>query len=192
MRGIMVAACALALSVSVAGPASADQEKIRDPKGDVYRVAEDGTQGDVKQGEVPNTDISRSVVRHGKGAVSITVKYVRLKKNFSEYIQYDAEIRVPRQGEYHAQILIDPSLTTAGINFTDGHYETLECPNAVAVVHPDEGRVLARVPRSCLGNPKWIRFGASALSLTKATSKKSYVDNALSNGGLLTKKLFAG
>ena len=192
MRGILVAACALALSVSVAGPASADQQKLNDPKGDVYRVADDGTQGDVKQGQVPNTDITRSVVKHGPRAVGIVVKYVKLKKNFSEYIQYDAELRVPNQGIYHAQILIDPTLKTAGINFTDGHYETLDCANAVAKVHPDEGRVIARVPRKCLGNPEWIRFGASALSLTKAGSKKAYVDNALSNGGLLTKKLFVG
>ena len=86
MRGILVAACALALSVSVAGPASADQQKLNDPKGDVYRVADDGTQGDVKQGQVPNTDITRSVVKHGPRAVGIVVRYVKLKKNFSEYI----------------------------------------------------------------------------------------------------------
>ena len=59
MRGI-IAALACALIVAVPGVASADQTKINDPKGDVYRVAEDGTQGDVKQGAVPNTDIQRT------------------------------------------------------------------------------------------------------------------------------------
>jgi len=191
MRGI-VSALACALILAVPGVASADQTKINDPKGDVYRVAEDGTQGDVKQGSVPNTDILRTVVRHGKRAVSVTVKYVDLKKNASAFISYDAELRVPHQGVFHALVVVDPSLKSAYVNLTDGHYVSVECPQATAKVHPDEGRVLSRVPRSCLGNPKWLRFGASALSLSRATAKKSYVDNALSTGASLTGKLFAG
>lgn len=193
MRGIIVsAACALVVSVSVAGPAAAEQQRINDPKGDVFRVAENGTEGEEPLGSVPNTDVTRSVVRHSKHAVKISVKYVKLKKNASAFISYDAELRVPRQGVYHALILVDPSVKTAAINFTDSHYTTLDCVNAVAVVHPDEGRVLARVPRSCLGDPAWIRFGGAALSLAKAGAKKSFVDNALANGGQLTGKLYAG
>jgi hypothetical protein len=196
MRGIIVsAATALAVSVvsvAVAAPASADQLKIKDPKGDVYKVAQDGTQGDVPQGEVPNTDISRTVVRHGAGAVGFTVRYVNLKKNASAFISYDAEIRVPHQGTFHALVTIDPSIKSAGINLTDAHYESIDCAHAVAVVHEDEGRLIARVPRSCLGDPEWIRFGASALSLTRAGAKKALVDNVLSQGDQLTEKLYAG
>jgi hypothetical protein len=192
MRGIISALVCALIVVAVPGVASADQTKINDPKGDVYRVAEDGSQGDVKQGAVPNTDILRTVVRHGKAAVGLTVKYVHLKRNTSAFISYDAEIRVPHQGVFHALVVVDPTLKSAYVNLTDGHYESIECPQATASVHPDEERVLARVPRSCLGSPKWIRFGASALSLTKATSSKSYVDNALSTGSSLTGKLFAG
>jgi len=141
---------------------------------------------------VPNTDVTRSVIRHSAHAVKVSVKYAKLKKNASGFISYDAEIRVPRQGIYHILILVDPSLKSAAINFTDSHYTTLDCVDAVGIVHPDEGRVLARVPRSCLDDPKWIRFGASALSLAKASSKKAFVDNALANGGQLTGKLYAG
>ena len=191
MRGI-ISALLCALIVAVPGVASADQTKINDPKGDVYRVAEDGTQGVVKQGAVPNTDILRTVVRHSKRAVSLTVKYVKLKRKTSTFISYDAELRVPRQGVFHALVVVDPTLKSAYVNLTDGHYVSIECPQAKASVHPDEGRVLARVPRSCLGKPKWIRFGASALSLSSAKAKKSYVDNALSSGSSLTGKLFAG
>ena len=188
---IAAAACTLAASMSVAGPASADDANLKDAKGDVFKVGADATQGEQAEGSIVNTDIQRSLVTHGKSAVLIEVRYHKLKKNRSTFIQYDAELRVPNSGIYHALLVVDPTLKSSTVTITDGHYQGLTCKGARAVVHPDEGRVFAKVPRACLGTPKWIRFTASALSTQKGVNK-SYVDNALATGVALTERLYAG
>lgn len=190
IRGTILAATC-ALSIAVAGPAAADQTTVKDAKGDVFKVGDDATEGDQPQGSVVNTDIRRSVVTHGKGSVLIRVTYDRLKKNRSEFIQYDAELRTPRSGVFHVLVVVDPTLKSATVTVTDGHYEGLTCRRTRGIVHPDEGRLLAKVPRACLGTPKWVRFTASALSEQQGVNK-SYVDNALASGVALTERLYAG
>lgn len=192
MRGTIVA-LTCAFVVAVAGPASADSATIKDPKGDVYLSKDSAPSGYVPAGSVVNSDLLRTRVKHGATAVRLTIRYQNLVKNRSKFISYDAELRVPGGGVYHGLVVVDPSLSSGYVNVTDADYDVDEdCISGRVQVRPDEARVLVRIPRACLGDPTWVRFGGTALSIAKGKKQKSYLDNALPSGGAVTERLFVG
>jgi hypothetical protein len=192
MQGSIVALVS-ALIVSVAAPAVADSTTLTDPQGDVYLSQDGPPSGYEPAGSVVNTDLLRTKVKHGKSAVRLALRYQRLARNRSAFISYDAELRVPGGDIFHGLVVVDPSLSSAYVNVTDEDYVTDEdCTTGRVRVRPDVDRVLVRIPRSCLGDPAWVRFGGTALSIAPGKKQKSYLDNALSTGGTVTKRLFAG
>jgi hypothetical protein len=192
MRGFLIALTS-ALIVSVSAPALADSATIRDPKGDVY-LSNDGPASSYKPvGSKPNTDLLRTRVKHTRTSVRLTIRYQNLARDASKFISYDAELRVPGGEIFHGLVVVDPGLASGYVNVTDADYVVDEACTAGRVqVRPAEGRVLVRIPRSCLGDPRWVRFGGTALSIATGKKDKTYLDNALPTGGGVTQRLFAG
>jgi len=193
MRSIVVLLTALAL-LQVPSAALADKAQIKDATHDVYEVLPGEFDEHIPAGTRPNTDVRRTVVDHRANALVTVLHYVSLDKGRSRTITYSAFLNIGQgnNGNISMEVEVDPSLVSARVALSDFLGE-FDCAGARATVKPAKDKVRVRVPRSCLGNPEWVRFRGQARSFSKA--ERLFVDYASSSGpshGRQTEKLFAG
>ena len=61
--------------------------------------------------------------------------------------------------------------------------EVLDCDGLRGKTLPRRERVVVTVPRACIGNPRWIRFGAS---MGRETNTHHFLDDARIDAGFLS------
>ena len=176
MRFVRVAVPTLLVAL-VAWPASAYAAVLvhRDPVGDVA-LSPVGTNAYIPAPNQVQGDITATRVVHGRRAIWI---HIRLR-----------ELDTTGNGNFHVVSILTPSRTrTIEVDAFPGHWEGRASVTdahgraaVCAVTHRIDyirNRVLMRVPRKCLGKPRWIRVG---IRTTVAGTLYVYADDARSTG----------
>jgi hypothetical protein len=145
VRTTLVTLAAVAAVTAVAAPAAADVEVVDDPRGDTQTEDREVSRA---------TDIVRLRGEHANSTVRFRLRVVDLTPG---YFVADFPISTP------------DDFADASIFRRDGQVDVFLSPNGPGSIECDglRGRlsnrsdtVELRVPRSCLGNPRWIRFGS--------------------------------
>ncbi|KQZ70077.1 hypothetical protein ASD66_10385 [Nocardioides sp. Root151] len=187
MHKIIGAALALATTVCLtAGTiSSAHAEKVvhRDARGDVLKVHWNDSEDDALT-PAPNaqdSDIIRTVVDHRHDNLFVTMVFRDLRGSsalqaFGIAVLTDDNLRrdvfVSRDRRTGAQG--EKEMTTrAGT--------TVKCPRLAIRIDYTAKAVRFRVPRSCLGNPRWVRVGAASIRIVNST-ETFYLDDAILTG----------
>lgn len=150
---------ALTMLLSTAPPSQGERAVITDGRGDVW--SPNGANGWERQGSVVNTDVRRTRLIHGLDTLSVKVKYRNLKKRVSDEIDFELTVR-NNQGEiFDILVVIDSLFRATSVTVWDAFaYEDVPCEGATGSASLARETISFTVPRSCLGDPKWVKvFG---------------------------------
>lgn len=150
---LSTAVCALA----TAAPASAQEFVRTDERGDLSRVGEDS---DVFV-PVPGRgypDITRVRFAHRDRTVVVRATFVELNPT-GKFLFGGIDVRTPRSRKFFTVMATEGS--REGFLFKDNEHP---CRVGIRISYADE-LMRVSIPRSCLGDPRWVRvrFGASVL-----------------------------
>ena len=178
--GALLATWAL---IAVAAPmAHADRASRPDPAGDVWLNDGEGENDHYSQaGSVVNTDVRRTSVRHLKRYVTIRTEFVSLRKKVSEQIEHFLYLRTDGSGQFAVIVNVDTWNGQTGY-YVHGYDDQgpRECDDVTGSTRFDKETIQVRVPRSCLGSPRWIRFQGRTVSYVEDVG--TYSDSAMGPG----------
>lgn len=176
-----------ALVVSGLAPASALDWVHEDAVGDVQTATIDESNWDEEPELVPapdnvDTDVTRVEVRHRvhRVALRMTLRDVRRSSGFAYF-----EIRTDG-ADYWALKSLGRRDFGPGWMLVRQNGRTVRCPDVRRYVKREEETAVARIPRSCLGFPEWVRVGAGAQSFEETRrSLTIFLDDGLGEGDVL-------
>ena len=192
----VAAAFASAGLVASGAPAHAEKAVVDDPFRDVWRVsyAEDASWQEI--GTKRNVDIDRSVIRHGGQNVVATTTFKSLRKQGDRYVAgwvvrtdegREFLVAVQAEGGAWAGALVVVETNPPPV---DGESESqpavIEC-DAVHEIDYSADTLAIRVPRSCLGDPEWIR-GMSLAESHTSDGSSSFRDHGHHRGHALRRR----
>lgn len=174
VRAVVIMVCCVVLA-GVPAAASAEILRHRDPVSDVAR-SPIGSNAYVLAPKVVQGDIVASRVAHARRAIWIRLRLRELTATTNGSF---LRIGIASDRRYRA-IEIDafPGHWTGQSVTTNSRGLVVAC----AVRHRidyDRNLVTLRVPRTCLGKPRWVRVG---LRLTTAGATYAFVDDARASG----------
>ncbi len=160
-RGIVVsAAAAIAASLLVApthaatDTAGPSRVVLRDPRGDVWSIAEGENEQYHLAARTPTADVVRAVVAHRHHRVVIRLRFADLRRKDGQ--AYFATIVTPRR--YMAVFVnAGPGAWRGQHRLLNEQFGRIRCPRLSHHIRYDRDRVAVKVPRRCLGRPAWIR-----------------------------------
>lgn len=168
---LLLTVSALAL---VAPPAHAERKSYDDVRADMVVRESTDRAPQAKEG-----DIKRVTTNHQRSRLTVTTKYVARPDQF-----VGLRIAVPRRKFYVSLGFFNfPGMPPGeAIQLTEeGVEEPVTCPGLRHVTMPDHAQaVRVRIPRSCLGDPRWVRVGSYAASDENGVS---YADESRRVGG---------
>jgi len=176
----IAAALMAAALLASAGSAHAEKAAIDDPFRDLWQTTaygeEDAVWNDI--GTRVNVDIDRSVIRHSVENLVATITFKALKKRGDRFVN-GWKVRTDADREFLVGVDAESgrwagSLTLFDLNpppesELDGP-GLLECEGAGHEVDYVADKVKVWVPRSCLGDPEWIKGMSFAESHTSDRS----------------------
>ena len=157
---LLAAAVALPLSaLAVPTAASAAAQPVSrvvldDPAGDVWAIGEGENAERVSAGDVPNADVVRAVVRHGRRNVSVRMTFTNLRRVEPQH--YTAMIITPRQLRA-VFVSAGPRQWGGRHQLVNGNFGNVKCPRLRHRIDYDTEQVTTSIPRGCLGRPNWVR-----------------------------------
>jgi hypothetical protein len=177
MRVVRAAVPALlvALVASWAGSAYAGILVHRDPVGDMARSPV-GTSAYVPAPNQVHGDITATRVVHARHAIWVQIRLRELDTTGNGNFHV-VSIRTPWRTRT-VEVDAFPGHWEGRASVTDAHGRAVDC----AVTHRIDyvrNRVMMRVPRTCLGTPRWIQV---AIRSTVAGTLQVYTDDARSTG----------
>ncbi len=190
MSRISAAACVAGLvaGLVLAAPMSAHAKSVTldDGTGDVWTQVVDEESGDLVwvQDPVDNADLTRTVVKHTKKAISITASYVSLVKDSDFNPGYSSWFKLDdgREGWLAVDAWEGKAYTWLTVQKEPGGKwdKRLECPDLAAKWHWATDTFTASIPRSCFGDPKWLRFHGAAWRepVDYQNDDRAWTDNA--------------
>ncbi len=147
---------ALCLSVYAAPPAYADRDVESDPARDLVRFTRNDSQ--VPAAGTRDMDVRRTVVNHTKRRVIITLRIADLKASASHYSLSSIRTDELTYGvEYYRLFGADAPST---FFLTTEAHERVRCVNRSKRFNAARDTLALRIPRRCLGNPRWVRVGS--------------------------------
>jgi hypothetical protein len=156
---LSTAVLAAALTVSGPSPATAGDELpsqvvLHDGPGDVRQwVADDQAW---VAADLPESDVLRARVRHGRGALKIRMLFADLRRIGHEQT-FRAVVKTPRS-MYGSAITVAPGSWRGRVSLADFTREAVwRCPGSGHFVDYSDNQVRIRVPRDCLDKPDWLR-----------------------------------
>ena len=165
---------ALTMLLSAAPPSHGERAVLTDGRGDVWSPK--GANGWERQGSVVNTDLRRTRLVHGTDSLKVKAKYRNLKRRVSDEIRFDLTVR-NNQGElFDILVQTDWLFRSTTVSVWDAlAYETVSCDAASGSASVVKETITFTVPRSCLGDPTWLKFFGHAESY--AESRGLFVDD---------------
>jgi hypothetical protein len=157
MTRLLALAVVCGLAATVAGaatpPALAETRAVlHDGAHDVWKVDQAFPQ-DNEMVDKPKVDVLRMAVTHRSTAVTVRMKFVDLRR--SGWQRYDAKIKTPDR-VYVAGMIAHKNLR-AGVSDLYRGSNVQQCDGLSHEIDYAADVVVLRVPRSCLGNPDWVR-----------------------------------
>lgn len=171
MNPRLLLATSLALvAVPLAGaPAGAAKDVDADAAGDVVQLADvDQAAPDISVG-----DVTRFTTDHRKRFLLLTTTLAEVPT--SGWFFETWSVRTPKRTYTYTLHLSDP---VAGRPALRGSAQP-QCAGLLTELRPAQHAVVARVPRSCLGNPAWVRTGTG---VSVVVDDVQYVDDARVDG----------
>lgn len=108
------------------------------------------------------TNIVRTILDYRRTTVVMKVEIVDVAKNYSSELQ--GQINTPDGGEYLARVQYGPEQPTlAFLQDLGSPGGEIQC-DVRAAVKVEADQVVVQVPRSCLGKPETVQFGARTLT----------------------------
>ena len=159
-----------------------------DGAGDVWK---NGPRGE--KVSFPPADVTRVVVRHATYSVRVRMRFVDLRRlGVQDYL---VRINTSAGGDFVADIRSEPGILRQGTEFFDGR--TNGCLGMTHRISYATNVVRMRIPRSCLGRPRWVRAGISNGLVPDAdfNSDEFYVDNPHNHEAVnlaATRRLYRG
>lgn len=163
VRICTVLAGVLALTL-ITSPASFGATRtMHDAKRDVYRP--DRAQQHLVRGERPNGDITSVRTDHRARTVKVVVHLRKLRPGLNM-----VGIELITSAKHHPAFMItgvaaDRAFT--GAVLTKGAEREVECAGLRVRIDTAHATIRASVPRSCLGNPSWVRTGVMVMVVSK-------------------------
>lgn len=172
------------IAALLVAPASAadylDEEQHADSLGDAAYFNVDGGPGDGIPTVVPSRaigDVRGFRAVHKDHTVHVALQYRSLP---DAGIKNKHEFRFKTPQIYrNLTIVATPGNWKGTVFFTDFEGKTRTCSGLEFVIKYSYKRVVLDVPRSCLGNPKFLRVGAQGVF---TQTERVWVDDAYSEG----------
>lgn len=129
---------------------------LHDGTGDVWKVV--GEQPPATKVSYPPADVKRAVVRHAHWALRIRMRFADLRRVGTQY--FTAEILTPGDRTFLAIVHSTPQ-ARRGNHFFGAAYSdtTATCPGMTQRINYAKDLVKIRIPRRCLGHPRWMKVG---------------------------------
>lgn len=176
---VLALTTAVLLILAAPAPAHAERSLVRDGTGDVWSPK--GARSWTHEGSVVNSDLTKTVVDHRAGAVVVTANYSKLRKRVSDEIDLDFALRTSKRRLFSIYVQEDWLFRDTYVPVVDVETQALiDCPGATGSSSITRRTITFTVPRSCLGNPAWIRYQLQAESYTEGDGL--FVDDARSRG----------
>lgn len=172
----------LALVSTTTPAARAEVWSHRDASRDVVRVVQSGDGGSREPApDDTRTDIRRVVIAHTDRVVRVVARIPAMRAGNQLGL---LSLRVPGGRELLGELVRDDGRTRfALMPWTDDEMEA--CEHATGRFRPKRNVMVVRVPRSCLGDPSWVRvsvlYGTFDETLTDADEFR--VDDGLRDRG---------
>jgi hypothetical protein len=123
---------------------------LQDGTGDVWTIS--GDSEEFTKTTFASADVTRAVVRHGHSAVRIRMRFADLRR--VGYQAYDATVFTPRRGDYLVTVGSGPGARRGTHQWKAGESR---CRGLTHTIDYDSNLVTMRIPRSCLGRPRWVK-----------------------------------
>jgi len=153
-RLLLVLLVSSAVMVTLVPSASADRVIRADAREDVAAFVADSDEPINKPGQL-DPDVVRTLLAHRAQAVVIRLRFRDLTPHKQRWLMtvvktprddFSITIRWRRNGS--SVVAIEHDSPDAGV-----------CPNMVRRVNVARNVILVRIPRACLGSPRWVRVG---------------------------------
>jgi hypothetical protein len=184
VRKTLVSALAAGLVVLVSPAAHAATRDLTDPTGDVMTATVDSNGNVTKYNREHGAegDITFARIQHTATQVVVYIRYAQLSvpKQYGEF-SYLLE------GNNHQQAIADVETRHAqpqGMGFAGNMTKDHQCAMAYHINYGADS-VSMRLPRTCLGNAKYVRLSHITLttSVKRDDSGKIYYDSPTRDGG---------
>jgi hypothetical protein len=126
---------------------------LHDGAGDVWKVV--GEQPPATKVSYPPADVKRAVLRHGHWALRVRMRFTDLRRVGTQ--SFAAEILTPGGGLFDAVVHSTPQTRQGDHFFISQSSETATCPGMTQRIDYAKDLVKMRIPRSCLGHPRWVK-----------------------------------
>jgi hypothetical protein len=173
-RALLTAAVLAAAVVFPAGAASARSLSIHDATGDTWQMdTSSDTESYLPAGSQANVDLVRTIVRHTAKKVNVIGRYTELKRS-GPALFFVVAVRT-NEG-VRRDVGVQTILRPCGQHmFEKRDGRTARCRGISHTVDYARETISVSVPRSCLGNPRWVQVTPGAVGMTPAGDV--YVDN---------------
>ena len=191
-------AALLGVTLLVGPPAAAGEARpsrvvLHDAAADVWQV-DVRTSEWTEVGALPAADVRKAIVRHTPLAVTVRMRLADLRRVGRQGF---AAGFVTREGILFSRVLAAPGNRAGRYVLRDEPGGTrIPCPGLTHRLDYAEDLVTMRVPRSCIGNPPWVRVNlGNTLVLGDEPPRRHLADNPhdaspYSNVG--TRRLYPG
>jgi len=177
LRTLAVATAVGTALAATALPAHAARLTLADPAGDTWSAAEPAEPA----ASARNTDLRRTRIVHGDRRVALRVRYSDLvRPRRGETITLAVRLRT-NDGPKRNAFVIARAASPRGQHtlVVERNQATVSCPGLRHTIGYAADVVVLSVPRTCLGNPRWVQLMVVALDLDNRTSAAT-VDDAAS------------
>lgn len=166
------------MTLALPAPAGAESMRHRDARHDVVRVALDGP-SDAAAEPAPrnvNTDILRVQVNHRRDRVTstLTLRKLPTKRWVAAW-----EIRTDTPQLFQLDLFRYRGLRDFTLRRNNGQEVT--CPGLDKRIDPENRTIRVSVPRTCLGDPHFVRVGAG---IGIDSRKFNFADDSLRDHGV--------
>jgi hypothetical protein len=162
---------ALAGLALIAVPATAHAQTYRhtDARKDVVRVTDSADRHRLAP-RVQDADITKVRFTHAGSTVTARLS-LRKVTDRTNYLV--GSLRTPK-GRFDVMATVD----TGEITLLTGSGRTVACADASVHASKPKDQVTLRIPRSCLGDPRWVRVGVGVV-VVKSSAATYFADDAL-------------
>lgn len=179
LAGLTAVAAATTLGLT-GGAAHAETQVRDDPAGDT--VAPSITRVSPQS----SADIVRLTGNHGADRLKFTFDLVDLTPG--ELVNVSARFLSPGGRDHYLTLTRNTQGKIISLVRNDGDRGELPCAGAAGSVLNAKDRVIVSVPRTCIGNPRSVRFGGGVFATTQFTARgiipTSAVDDARRDGSV--------
>jgi hypothetical protein len=166
---------------------------LHDGSGDVWAIDLTGDEpSDPTSADFPAADVTRAFVSHATYAVRIRMRFADLRRVGAQF--YQVQIGTPRNA-YFIRVTSTPGARRGRHTFDGGRGA---CRRMTHRIDYANNVVSMRIPRRCLGRPRWVVVGLTNAVLIEGSNgedQKVYLDNPHNHEAFsdeVTRRLYRG